>query len=373
MRVTFDYENVIGRFSGIPQATQDDALAMLVNGIDVNLWLSKRNFPVDSVFDKEKIENMKLIGKYEILATRPPNYMAWLLQNLGSLKYSSNDIIINTLFPALDRNAKHRILRIHDPLGIGLSFLKELKSGGGRLKLVLARSLRTAALAKVIDNTNFVSVSNVTKDKIVDLYRIDSSRIAVIPNAVGFSFKLNVNRQPHENKPYFLIIGGYRQRKRPNYAINAWANSKILRETNLIVVGDVPYELLNESAKIRYEKRELRFVKNLTHESLNCLLANALASIFVSLGEGFGRPIAESLMVGTSVISNDLPIFREVGGSFVDYFDINFPEQLQSLLEEKIENKNIQDKDKMMKFASKYSYESIGLSWARYLSNLTSN
>lgn len=51
------------------------------------------------------------------------------------------------------------------------------------------------------------------------------------------------------------------------------------------------------------------------------ILAGARALLFPSLAEGFGLPPWEALALGIPVIANDLPVLREVLGSFAVYLD----------------------------------------------------
>jgi alpha-1,3-rhamnosyl/mannosyltransferase len=55
------------------------------------------------------------------------------------------------------------------------------------------------------------------------------------------------------------------------------------------------------------------------------MYAGAAATALVSLYEGFGLPILESLAAGTRVVCSDIPVFHEVAGGaarFVDPYDI---------------------------------------------------
>ena len=54
---------------------------------------------------------------------------------------------------------------------------------------------------------------------------------------------------------------------------------------------------------------------------LRALVAGAAAYVFPSLYEGFGIPIEEALAKGTPVLASDIPVFREVGGDRITYFD----------------------------------------------------
>lgn len=55
------------------------------------------------------------------------------------------------------------------------------------------------------------------------------------------------------------------------------------------------------------------------------LLSRATASVSASKAEGFGLPLIEAMASGVPFIATDMPIFREVGGDAVLYFDPDSP------------------------------------------------
>jgi len=56
------------------------------------------------------------------------------------------------------------------------------------------------------------------------------------------------------------------------------------------------------------------------------LLDRALALVTMSLDEGFGLPLVESMVRGTPVVVSDIPIFREIGGEAAVYADPHDPD-----------------------------------------------
>lgn len=58
-----------------------------------------------------------------------------------------------------------------------------------------------------------------------------------------------------------------------------------------------------------------------TDEQYGELLDSALALVTMSLDEGFGLPLVESMVRGTPVVVSDIAIFREIGGEAAVYAD----------------------------------------------------
>lgn len=63
-------------------------------------------------------------------------------------------------------------------------------------------------------------------------------------------------------------------------------------------------------------------------ETLEALYAGASAYVCASSFEGFGLPILEAMQRGCPVISNDIPVLREVGGDAATYVDALDPGDL---------------------------------------------
>ena len=55
--------------------------------------------------------------------------------------------------------------------------------------------------------------------------------------------------------------------------------------------------------------------------------------VFPSHAEGFGLPLVEAMQRGLPVMASDIPVFREVGGDFMAYFDLADPQSLVRLIQ----------------------------------------
>ena len=54
---------------------------------------------------------------------------------------------------------------------------------------------------------------------------------------------------------------------------------------------------------------------------LSLAASASLFTVFPSYSEGYGLPVAESLMAGKLCVTSDLPVIREFADDFVWYFD----------------------------------------------------
>jgi len=63
------------------------------------------------------------------------------------------------------------------------------------------------------------------------------------------------------------------------------------------------------------------FLAGASDEQYTDALLSATALVSASRDEGFGLPVVEAQALGTPVLLNDIPIFREIGGPAAGYFD----------------------------------------------------
>jgi glycosyltransferase involved in cell wall biosynthesis len=368
MRILVDYEGVPGNYTGVPRAIHDDALSLLSAGFYVTLWMNKRTSALVEPFElcNEK-ENYDL-RRLSIDFTRPSNSSLWVTQGFEREIYKRHDVTLTSLFPAIGM-PNRRLIRMHDPVGHTGKILREFFLFDGRMKLILARGLRNAAYIRNIKESITIPSSDFISSKLNSIYSSKGVRIHKIPCAVG-SGTLEDNYKPSKRENYFLIIGGLRQRKRPDITINTWAENYKSLKVNLIVVGDIPNTALTPKALELRSKGILKLVSQIHTSRLRELQKNALVCIFVSEGEGFGRPIAESLLVGTPVICNDLQVFEEFTHNNVRKFSLDHPQELLNLMYSYVLPISNEERLDILKYGKTFSYESVGEKWRDLILNL---
>lgn len=138
--------------------------------------------------------------------------------------------------------------------------------------------------------------------------------------------------------PSFLMVGTIEPRKAYLQTIEAF--SQLWHEgveINLVIVGkegwknlpddmrrDIPRTI--ERLKTHPERnRRLFWLDGISDEYLEKVYGASACLIAASYGEGFGLPLIEAAQHKLPIIARDIPVFREVAGSFADYFAADEP------------------------------------------------
>jgi glycosyltransferase involved in cell wall biosynthesis len=109
---------------------------------------------------------------------------------------------------------------------------------------------------------------------------------------------------------YVLSVGTIDRRKNQHMLIDAW---------NELIAGPQAVPQLVLAGRLMAQD-DLVIVQDATDAELAALYANCRFTLFPSLAEGFGLPVAESLRFGKVCVASALPEIREFAGDFVWYF-----------------------------------------------------
>ncbi|CAN7629543.1 glycosyltransferase family 4 protein [Pararhizobium sp. LjRoot238] len=236
---------------------------------------------------------------------------------------------------------------------------------------------------------HIVTVSEASKQDIVELLGVDESRVTNTYQAVNLPSRI-LNRNEDEvreevssifgleHKQYFLFFGAIEPKKNVGRIIEAYLASH--SQLPLVIVGQLVWKDANElrlldalqdSEKSLLNKQLLgpttghaaktSSVMRLEYLPLNLLtslIRCARAVVFPSLYEGFGLPILEAMQLGTAVITGSEGANPEVAGDsalIVDPYNVNSISQAI---------KDIANDDGLMKH-----YETVGLERAKLFSS----
>ncbi|GAA4780047.1 glycosyltransferase family 1 protein [Olivibacter ginsenosidimutans] len=158
-----------------------------------------------------------------------------------------------------------------------------------------------------------ITVSHFSKQQLISLLGIDEQRITVIYNGVDDSFRFN-KMAYSLNRPYVLYVGNRRKNKNVPAMLTAFAQAKIPQDVVFALTGQ-PDEALVQQAKQLGIQERIKFLGFISEEELPKLYKGALATLYVSLMEGFGLPILESMASGTPVLTANTSSLPEIAGT----------------------------------------------------------
>lgn len=197
-----------------------------------------------------------------------------------------------------------------------------------------------------------VTVSNATKQDIVEYYGLNPDKIFVVPNGVDCSEyavelteedEIRIREKYGLPKKYILYFGAVRKHKNLERLLKAYAMlpDRVREEYKLVLTRkEIALERLAVELKIRQDVVFTGFVDDADKAALYKL---AEVSIFVSLYEGFGIPIIEAQAAGTPVITSNISSMPEAAGKGAILVDPYSVEDIACELERVIENDTLRE------------------------------
>lgn len=187
-----------------------------------------------------------------------------------------------------------------------------------------------------------VLLANSENTKIDTVKVLTEAKLDVPPTQV-FRLGDDIETKGKDERPegipseYLLCVGTIEARK--NHQLFAYvyrlAREKDIEIPAIIMAGRRGWHtdnFLQMAETDPYLKHKVIVMDSINDESLRWLYRNAILTIFPSLYEGWGLPVAESLAYGRVTLSSSTSSMPEVGGNSADYFSPNSPEELLNLI-----------------------------------------
>ena len=229
--------------------------------------------------------------------------------------------------------------------------------------------------------SRIATVSNYTKNDIVDKYGVAENKIDVVYCGIKEKFhaldseKIDAVRKKYTaGKPYFFFVGSMHPRKNLIRLIVAY---DIFRKNNpnhqhkLVLSGNILWDkkMFDKVIKTNSFKDDIIFTGRVNDEELKNLLGAATALAFVPTFEGFGLPVVEAFQAEVPVMCSNVTSMPEVANGaalLVNAFDENDIAQglkqladSKSLRDELIAKGNIRRKDFSWKKTADLLYKTI--------------
>lgn len=147
----------------------------------------------------------------------------------------------------------------------------------------------------------------------------------------------DLSRMFRDKAPVYLMVSTIEPRKNHVYLLDAfetlWGKGSNVR---LCIVGKVGWKCDALIARIKQHPelgRRLFMFNNLNDKGLEYAYSHARALVFPSYVEGFGLPLVEAMQRGLPAMASDIPVFREIGGDYMAYFDLESTNSLVFLIQ----------------------------------------
>lgn len=181
----------------------------------------------------------------------------------------------------------------------------------------------TVGRAGALRSRAVVTVSRWSAEEIVRVLGIPRDRVTVVPQGAA---PLDAPASPGQveralerhglRRPYFLSVSGADPRKGGELLGAVWGALPADRGATLAVVGG-GYRAVHRAGPVG-PAPGIRRLGHVPDEDLRALYTGAVALLFPSTGEGFGRPPLEAMACGTRVAVTDYGPAREVLGDAAD-------------------------------------------------------
>src|SRR5215813_6843904 len=155
-------------------------------------------------------------------------------------------------------------------------------------------------------------------------------RVVALEMGSGFGDRLTDGEQAITSFPprYVLFVSTIEARKNHRLVVRVW--QRLLERhgadlvPNLIFAGKIGWlvdDLLADLEARGYLNGKVIILRSLSDAELQQAYHSCLFTVFPSLSEGWGLPIAESLAYGKFCVASNHTSIPEAGGNLIDYFD----------------------------------------------------
>jgi glycosyltransferase involved in cell wall biosynthesis len=233
-----------------------------------------------------------------------------------ALKRHDIDIFHTSNFDISADAGEKAIITVHD---LAYKLFKDIMPPIERKYLIHA-SKRALSRCKLI-----ISVSEKTKEDIVESLGIDESKIFVIYHGADHLPEIG-EEISRKNRSGILFIGTIEPRKNIGKLLDSYKNTMLEYGVNekLILVGKKGYRAGEIYEKVRNDKilrENVIFKGHIDDAQLVMEYKKAIMLVLPSLYEGFGIPMIEAMRFGCPVVASSRGALREIGREAAIYID----------------------------------------------------
>lgn len=127
-------------------------------------------------------------------------------------------------------------------------------------------------------------------------------------------------------RPFVLFVSTIESRKNHELLYRAWKRIREMGQTShrLVFVGSIGWgvsDLVKVIAEDEHVRDDIVLLHHINDDGLSWLYKNAAFTVYPSLYEGWGLPLAESLAYGKFCLASNAASLPEAGGPWAEYLD----------------------------------------------------
>jgi glycosyltransferase involved in cell wall biosynthesis len=217
------------------------------------------------------------------------------------------------------------VLGIHDLIPLQYPWVAQNRASAEAFRAWLERAVPHADAIVTLSR----SVALEIRDHFANLQHKPDLRIGWQHLGADFAADSAPSREVIEfckKGPYFLTVGLIEPRKGHPVALSAF--EKLWQrgvEARYLMIGRYGWSGPAFRQRILQHpeyRRRLFWLDQASDAELGYAYRHAVSLVCPSFAEGFGLPLVEAARCGLPVIATDIPVFREIGGEAITYFDL---------------------------------------------------
>ncbi len=246
---------------------------------------------------------------------RHRRYPRWLRRHRG--RHDAYHVVDHTYAHLVhELPAAHTIVTCHDVDAFRSLFDPATESRGAMFRRMTQRVLDGLRRAAVV-----TCDSVATRDALVQ-HGLRTTRLEVVPLGVHPAFTPAVGGVAAAGTvaPMLLHVGSTIPRKRIDVLLTVFARVRdAVPDARLVRIGGAFTPSQHALARRLGVDGAITVMPRVEQEVLADAYRRAALVLLPSEAEGFGLPVVEAMACGTPVVTSDLPVLREVGGTAASY------------------------------------------------------
>lgn len=192
-----------------------------------------------------------------------------------------------------------------------------------------------------------IAISEQTKKDIIEYFNVNPEKIELLYQSISPRFyskqDIDIHSKYELRDDYILSVGTLEPRKNQLAILKAVHAKKI--KNQVVFIGkptDYSAEVLKFVSINKLEK-QVKLLNNMPRKDLAAVFQNAKLSVYISLFEGFGLPVIESMACGCPVITSNVSCLPETAGGAAILSSPDDIDELGDKIENALENDSLRN------------------------------